>query len=226
MRYLLVTMLIVAMTSAASAQLTPTYEQQVHDFGQVEIDYLIFHSYVVSNNGDRPVRIDSLQLKCDCTIVRVADSVVAPGDSVTLRLRFNTADYYGPTNRSFTVFTDSPNHPQFDLFYQAVVGQWVTGMRPRPLSLFFLPSHKSKTVRFPNPRLDGAHLSIVEQYDTTYSVRLTVDEADKGEFLELSVTPNANLSKGTYHSSLTVAVDAENVKRPILFTIPIKIVRY
>jgi hypothetical protein len=154
------------------------------------------------------------------------DTLVNPGDTGYFRLTYNTKDDFGPTVRSFQVYTNHPDLSEITYVYHSTVGQWANGLKPAPTSLFFLPAHKTKKVTIPNTAYDEIRLAIEHQHDATYTVTLVKDKAGRGKALELEVTPRPDLKKGTYESSLTLRIEKEDDTKPTLLTVPIKIVRY
>jgi hypothetical protein len=202
------------------------YSGQVWDFGHVGIDFKIYHTYWIANNGTEPVKIKDVVVSCDCTQVSKSDSVIAPGDTVYFKMTFETKNYYGAVNRSFDVTTDSEELPELKFHYLATVGQWFYGVKPEPISLFFLPSHKSFTVTVTNTSFDEIKTHIVEQADEFFTTEVKTASAARGSAIEIEVMPSATIQTGTYKSSFTFAIDTGKSDKPALLTIPVKIVRY
>lgn len=202
------------------------FDYEVFDFGHVAIDFDIFHTYVYVNPSDHPVKILTAEANCDCTTVRLLDSLLEPGDTAFIHLAFNTRDYYGPTSKSVLVATDDPEQKPLKYFYLSTVGQWFHGMKPNPMSLFFLPGKKNQKVSIPNKKFDKIELINMEQYDSTFIVKAITESAAKGGFLQLEVSPAENLSRGNYLSSFTVEIELSGEKKPAILTFPVKTVRY
>ncbi len=135
-----------------TATFFPTYEETRYNFGHVGIDYDIFHKYHFENRTGDTIRIMKIEASCDCTTVLPSDTIIPPGDTVYFKLKFNTKDAFGPTNRSFVVSTDHPKLPTITYQYFAIVGQWFHGIRPNPVALFFLPGKNDKQIVIPNPK--------------------------------------------------------------------------
>lgn len=202
------------------------FDKGVHQFGHVGIGFQVMHKFALYNKGDQPYKIDSCFTGCSCSSVDLKDSVIYPGDTVFIELAFETQDYYGPTNKSVSVFTDYPALARHKFFYQAIVGQWFRGLKPNPISLFFLPGHKTKKIVLPNAT--GYDIKIVDmyRYDSTFTVEPSSNKAANGKSLEFAVTPAEGLTTGTYHSNFTLKIGIGDRPEPIVFTIPVKIVRY
>lgn len=202
------------------------WSEQVFDFGHVGIDFKLFHTFYIVNNGDTPVVIKSATASCDCSNVRLIDSLIQPGDTTFLRLDFQTRNYYGPTTKSMEVTLDDPEYPEMKFFYLATIGQWYGNLKPEPFSLFFLPGAAVKQVKLSNRAYDQISWKLQDQGDSTFRIELVDSKADRGEQLTLTVTPVDGLTAGTYLSSFTLHVTTAEDQKPVILTIPVKIVKY
>ncbi len=219
-------LLIVLLTpSLVAAQANLEYDA-VYDFGHVGIDFKVHHTYTLYNRSKMLVKITGLNTSCECTALTKSDSLIRPRDSVLIRATFNSKNYYGPVNKSFRILTNDPATPEIQLFYLATVGQWFNGLKPDPVSLLLLPSHKSKKITIPNRAFDKITLAGFEVSSAHFDVDVTRGEAAKGASLELVVTPKPDLPKGTHRSSLTLSVGVPAEDDHITLTVPVKIVRY
>jgi len=208
------------------AETGPRAEELVFDFGHVGIDFAVYHTFHFVNRTDKPFRITKTTSSCDCSSVTTLDSIVKPGDTAFIRLSFSTKDFYGSTKKSFTVFIDHPSMSAVKFSYLSQVGQWLDRIKPDPISLFFLPAHKSKKITIRNFAFDEIRVAVREQFDTVFEVSLLQDKAAKDQALELGVAPRPDLKKGTYRSSITLEIEKEGSADPTILTIPVKIVRY
>ena len=199
------------------------------DFGEVGIDFDIFHVYRLINGGPTLIRLDSVQAPCDCSLARVSISTLKPGDTALVTLKFSTKDFYGRTTKAVDVYyytsTDTVRR-YMQLTYLATVGQYFGGLKPEPVNLFFLPSHAAKKLVIPNPKLRLVEISNVEAHTSVADIKLTKPRAAAGEKLELDITPLAHLKAGTYVTNFRLTIAVEGEKQPLLITIPMKIVRY
>ncbi len=224
---LLAAIMIVSTTAmAAEPKRGLTLSEQVYDFGHVGIEFKLSHTFRLINNGERPIRILKLEVSCNCSMVGLLDSLIKPGDSVFLPLKYDTKDLFGPTAKSFQVSTDDPDQPELQFFYKSIVGQWYDGLKPNPMSLFFLPGQKPRIVTIPNRSFDEISLSIKEQSDTTFDIAVLKEDARKNQALKLEVRPKANLNRGTYLSSFTIRVSTGQDRKPVFLTVPVKTVIY
>jgi len=220
---LLTSLVLLLIAAPSPAQLR--VEDDVWDFGHVGLDFTVLHDYEVVNEGTKPFRIDSARVTCDCSRVIVTDSIVEPGGTGTVRLSFTTTNFFGPNNKIVTLYTNDPAMPTKQLFYLAIVGQWFNGVKPDPISLFFLPPHKDKTVGVTNSHFNHIVLSTAGQPDSVFTVTILKDKARRGEKVEARIEPKADLGPGTYHTNVRFQIEAPDTD-PVYLTVPIKIVRY
>ena len=202
------------------------YDEGVYDFGCVPESYDLFHEFVIFNKGNDTVHISEVKVDCDCSTVSYEDTLLAPGDTTRIRLKFNTAEFYGYTNKTMTVVSDDHFMPEMLLFYKATVGQWHYAVRPKPLSLLFLPGQKSKTVAFPNPKLESMEYLATECDVDVFEATANTKKVGKGEAIQLTITPRDDLPKGTYQDTFRVSFDVPESDKPLQISMPIKIVRY
>jgi hypothetical protein len=121
---------------------------------------------------------------------------------------------------------DSEQVPELQFHYLSTVGQWFYGVKPDPISLFFLPAHKSRNVTVTNTSFDEIKATIVEQSDETIVATVKTGSARKGKSIEIEVRPSDKVVSGTFKSSLTIAIHTGKSNKPALLSIPVKIVRY
>ncbi len=199
---------------------------EIHEFGHIGFGYKVFYGYIIVNHGDKPVRIEKVSSSCECTKAFASDSTIAPGDSVSIQITFETTNYYGRTSRSVLVETDYPKVPKITFYHQATIGQWYHYIKPDPISLFFLPGNNSKKIVLPNPALDRVELSGFEASHPHFDVNVITGKAARGEQLELEILPLAELKAGTHLSSLTLTVKLPEEAKDYVLTIPVKIARF
>lgn len=201
------------------------YDEQVHDFGHVGIDFKLFHTFEYVNRTDKVVNITDIDVSCDCSEVNIISKEIKPGDTAYFNLIFSTKDYFGPTTKSFTVHTTDPLLPTIEYFYKSIIGQWYDGLKPNPRSIFFLPGKDEIKITLTNSYFETIKLDHYEQYDDIFSTKIIKNEADKNKSLEIVVYAAENLGKGTLNSVLTLTINTGQEK-PAVLSIPIKIVRY
>jgi hypothetical protein len=196
------------------------------DFGHAGRDFKLFRSFSLRNQGKSPIILHSANVVCECTSVQIMDTSLAPGESTAVRVTLDTYSLFGQSTKSFTISTGDQSAPAFEYTYQSVVDQWPFGLKPEPLSVFFLPGQPAKRVVIANRALERVEIFVADQADTTYTVNILKSQATKGERVEVEVTPKGSLRAGTYLSSFRLSLKVPGDKPPVMLNIPVKIVRY
>ncbi len=228
MKRLLTFLIISSLATGVLAEKGLRIESTVYDFGHVGLDYTIQHDFYFVNESDQPMTLDSAKVGCDCSRTFVMDRVVAPGDSGRVRISFETANWYGPNNKHLVAFTSDPNLSQVKLFYISIVGQWFNGISPKPISLFFLPPHKKKSVSIENSKFNRIELALADKLDTLFEVNIIDSVARRGEKVTAEVIPRTTLGGGTYVANMRLLVTgySDDTTEEYYVTVPVKIVRY
>ncbi|HEX2896480.1 MAG TPA: DUF1573 domain-containing protein [candidate division Zixibacteria bacterium] len=200
--------------------------EESFDFGQVGIDYRIFHTFKIINTGIKVIKIDSVDVLCDCSSVLYDKTNLGAKDTLELKLKFDTRDFYGPVSRKLLVFLSLPEKKIVSLVYLAEVGQWRDGLKPDPFAIFMLPTHKQQSVKINNKFFESLNAAVITINDDFYTVDIVKNDVKKGEAIELVVKPKAELGKGTYFSNFTIKVTGDDKSSPSNLTFPVKIVRF
>ncbi len=80
------------------------------DFGEVWYgEPLQRDDIVVKNVGDQELRINSVRKSCGCTAAEVAEKVLAPGETTTLKVGYDSKKNARNVNQVVTIYTNEPN---------------------------------------------------------------------------------------------------------------------
>lgn len=102
-----------------------------YDFGSMERRGTRSHTFVIRNDGTQPLSLKKGETTCKCTLSSVAQEVVAPGESVEIKLDW-TAKEVGPTtefNQSAKIHTNDPANRSVVL---VVRGKIIQSVLPKP----------------------------------------------------------------------------------------------
>lgn len=200
------------------------------DWGEVGIDFDIAHTYLLINGSNVRVTIDSVIAPCDCSLAKKSDSILNPGDTAEVLLKFSTRDFYGRTTKQVEVYWRDSTRHYLQLTYSATVGQYFAGLKPDPISVFLLPAQVSRRVVIPiMPNKYFSQAEIVGEFvkhSDIAEVKLIKAMARTGEKLEFEVSPKAGLGAGTHVSNFRFQIRVQDQPQLLLITMPIKIVRY
>ena len=221
--------IVVALTLMCSiAQGNPELKANVAsiNFGHIGVDYNLYYTFEIHNTGTSELVLHDVRPSCDCSKTYITDTIVAPGQFTTIKLRFNTKNWYGDTDQYITIKSNDPKLPTVQIPYKSFVGQYIRGIVPNPKALFLLPGKSQGQIEIANTNHDLLDLEILDQADPFYRLAIVKNRAEKREKLVIKVIAETILEKGTHESSFRIQVNASGRDKPTIVTIPIKIVKY
>lgn len=90
-----------AATSYPAPESAPVihFDSDIFDFGDITVDTILSHSFVLTNDGTAPLVITGVYSSCGCTTAAHPREPVMPGDTARIVVTFN------PAGRSAGYFT-------------------------------------------------------------------------------------------------------------------------
>lgn len=86
---------------------TMTFEEVSFDFGDINQGDKVQHIFAFENSGDTPLIITNVQTTCGCTATNWPRDPIAPGESASLTVNFNSAGKMGRQNKIITVISNA-----------------------------------------------------------------------------------------------------------------------
>ncbi|MBN1820308.1 MAG: DUF1573 domain-containing protein [Prolixibacteraceae bacterium] len=87
-----------------------TWDSESFDFGTIAQDDKVEHSFELKNNGKRDLIIRNVRSSCGCTAVTPAKKVIPAGDSVPIKVVFDSKGKRGRQSKTITVITNDPKN--------------------------------------------------------------------------------------------------------------------
>ena len=79
------------------------FEKELHDFGQLVDGEKVSYSFKFSNSGDAPLIISNAKGSCGCTVPNWSRDPIAPGESGSIDVTFNSSGRSGKQNKAITL---------------------------------------------------------------------------------------------------------------------------
>lgn len=92
-----------------------------YNFGQTYQDSVVRHSFVLTNEGSRLVRIVSVHSTCGCSTASVTTNAVGPGRTAELKVEITLKGRRGHQERAIYVQTDDPENLVLRLEFSGIV---------------------------------------------------------------------------------------------------------
>lgn len=193
-------------------------DQPVYDFGAVEQFTRVRHGYVLRNAGDQELVIKRIKSSCGCTIAELNQKNLAPGESVTIFVTFNTGGRYGRQSQQVTVFTNDPVAPIIQLTIEGTVNELLSF---DPHRLRFLDAQPGETHRqtlmVANHSDRPLKIKKIRVSDTV-AIKLSAGSGEKirlpltlppGESLPIEITFTMPENELFYTARITFVLDGE-----------------
>jgi hypothetical protein len=81
------------------------------------------HIYTFKNTGKSDLLIRKVTPGCGCTVAKLDNQVIKPGDSGKISANFNSAGKNGSTSKTITVISNDPSNPSVTLWINGFIKQ-------------------------------------------------------------------------------------------------------
>ena len=82
------------------------------DFGKVTQGEKPTHIFIVKNEGEGDLIIESLKESCVCIEVSISTTRIQPGESAELKVTYDTTDYVGKDEKHIHIYSNDPQIPE------------------------------------------------------------------------------------------------------------------
>ena len=84
-----------------------TFRAKDYDFGRVPEGEIVTHSFSFTNTGTVPLLISNASASCGCTVPTWPRGAIAPGDTGSIYVEFNTKNKNGDQNKNVTIASNA-----------------------------------------------------------------------------------------------------------------------
>ena len=84
-----------------------TFEEVSFDFGDIHQGDKVSHVFNLDNSGDAPLIITNVQTTCGCTATDWPRDPIAPGETASIKVNFNSTGKMGRQNKIITVISNA-----------------------------------------------------------------------------------------------------------------------
>ncbi|MDR3668047.1 MAG: DUF1573 domain-containing protein [Ignavibacteriaceae bacterium] len=108
-------LLMLCFTFIACAQVVgpkASSQQMEFDFGTISEGKVATHNYILLNTGGDSLRITDIHASCGCTAAKPDKNELAPGESINIKVDFNSTGKMGKQEKYVYVKTNDPNNPE------------------------------------------------------------------------------------------------------------------
>ncbi len=230
-RYLLTSVFLVLLTGvtpllAQMSKKAPKLEipNDYFYFGYMPRDAIVAHTYWMMNNGNDTLDIISLKPSCGCTAAPLKQDRIAPHDSASFTISFNSKLLTGKVVKEVDVFTNDPSAKSKSVRFFAVVNQQHPKVHVEPQTLRFAKFGSEdgrliKQLTITNGFDDAISVSLPEFPDKYFTVDKRSVKIEGGQQATLTIEQvKVPTDKDDYLTSLTLQFEGPETER---ITVPI-----
>lgn len=198
-------------------------ENNFWDFGSVPADFKLIHFFKIGNVGADNLRLRKIISNCDCTSAHVLDTLILPGENTSLKITYNTRDFYGKNVKNVVVETSDSLSPIIEFEYSANIEYFHKLHTIEPKYLTFLKDQERREIALVNRSNMPVDFIIEQEPDELFTLDKNSGTVPPNENNPLVINVRNGLPKGTYYSNFAVTYSTEP---PLRISVPVKIVRY
>lgn len=82
-----------------------------YDFGVLPQGSTTTHTFSLKNTGNKPLKIESVETTCGCTVATPTNTLIAPGEVGQIQVTFDSKGKAGEISRQVRIRTNDPKNP-------------------------------------------------------------------------------------------------------------------
>lgn len=186
-------------------------EKLVYDFGVMDSNQVIEHTFIIQNTGDANLVVRDILLGCACSEATISKEIIPPNEQGSFLMKFDLQDRWGQTAAVAKVLTNDPYQPILT-FVITGVSKTILPVSPSRIILSNIPNKDKGKPLFHKIRIrDSGTSDLRIQKVTTSSgaVRAKVFQEKRGADGEIHiwVTPekcNQMSTDGRFEEYITI----------------------
>ena len=91
------------------------FDKEIHNFGTLKDGEIVSFTFVFRNSGGAPFSITKAEKSCGCIDIKFNTNVIAPGESSSVELIFNTAGEWGNQIKGATIETSAGERKELQI---------------------------------------------------------------------------------------------------------------
>ncbi|HMO51058.1 MAG TPA: DUF1573 domain-containing protein [Kiritimatiellia bacterium] len=176
------------------------------NFGTVDNQTQIEHTFVVKNIGDTTLEINNVRAACGCTVADMSSRSIEPGQEATLTARLNLQGRTGFQSKPITLHSNDPENPQFRL---NMVGNAQASVQVSPERLMFGQIGPGQDITLPVEvrNLSPDPMAILGVESAIPQLVGEVETIEEGRHYNISVSLRELSEPGSFNGVLRVLTD-------------------
>ncbi len=105
-KYVLIAIIAFVGLTTAHSQAVIDFESDTIDYGEIAKGSDGVRVFKFTNTGNAPLIVTDVKSSCGCTVPKKPDGPVAPGESSTIQVKYDT-NRVGPIRKTITVYSNA-----------------------------------------------------------------------------------------------------------------------
>ena len=181
------------------------------DLGSVYRGVLATQHVTLKNRGTETLLISRVDVSCGCTGTMVSNDHIAPGDTGSLLITFNSKNFRGKVHKTLTVNSNDPAQPQALIQFEGIVVEEVV---VTPEYLWFQDAEvgvrNTRMLTIKNEGKDGLLLSAFSSPLPGLTLALPADPLMPGTSIQLPVVYTPAEANPVLAERITIAISNPN----------------
>ncbi|HTL18082.1 MAG TPA: DUF1573 domain-containing protein [Patescibacteria group bacterium] len=175
----------------------------VYDFGRVQAGDLVKYSFVFTNTGDEALEVSHVQPSCGCTTAGDWTRKVEPGQTGTIPVQFNSANFNGQVFKTVSVTSNERKKPVTVLQLKGTVWKPIELVPPYTvINVTPDASQASASIRILNHTEEPLTISPPQINTPTFAVALITNQP--GKEYTLALNSATELTTGNIQGKISV----------------------
>lgn len=95
---------------------TISFEEEMHNFGQLQAGEMVVYTFVFSNTGDNNLIIEKTESDCGCVQVNVPENTIKPGEKGRIEVEFDSSGLMGRQLKTIEIRANCKEPKQLVIF--------------------------------------------------------------------------------------------------------------
>jgi rhodanese-related sulfurtransferase len=202
-------------TAAAPAVQGPqiSCDEPNYDFGTVDNQNTIEHTFIIKNTGDTTLEITQVKPACGCTVAELTEKMVPPGGISHVTAKLALQGRSGLQSKSITIFSNDPQNPQYHVSINGTAAQSIQ-VTPDRLMFGQVGPGQTSELLIDVTGLGADAFTITGIEPSGSELAATSETVEEGKSYRLKVTLTGPTQVGPYNGNLRV--NTSNPSRPLI----------
>jgi hypothetical protein len=191
------------------------------DFGYIPQGSTVSHLFTIKNIGDDTLQIYKVRSGCACTHAPLRKDFLAPQESTSLKVTFNSKNYQGPKNMGVIILSNDISASS-DVYFTANVENEIPLVKIDPLLVDFDSAKTGKNaqrrVNILNNSGSPLQITIVEKPENLIDFQISRMNLNPKEKAEITFQISPKATPGSFQTNLILDFQGEE---KIRYTLPV-----